>query len=57
MLECMVCGYNKPRWVVISAVLDLETASMYYEYQCPDCDSMDIIINLSSEGDEPTTTR
>lgn len=57
MLECMLCGYNKGRWIVCSAILDLETSSVYYEYQCPECDSMDIMINLSSEGDEPTTTR
>jgi|MDSW01.1.fsa_nt_gb hypothetical protein len=56
MLMCMICSYKGTKWVVLNAVFELETSSVYYEFQCPECDSLDIMINLSAEDDEPTTT-
>ena len=56
MLQCGICSYSGFKWVVIGAVFELETQSLYYEFQCPECDSDDIIVNLSPEDNEPTTT-
>lgn len=57
MLSCVICLYSGYEWGVVGAVFELATSSVYYEFQCPECDSLDIMVNLSSEGDEPTTTR
>jgi len=57
MLTCGICGYRGVIWGVKNAVFELETSSLYYEFECPECDSLDIIINLSSENDEPSSAR
>jgi len=56
MLQCSVCGYKGERWGVHNALFELETLALYYEFQCPECDSLDIEI-LISKNDEPSAPR
>ena len=56
MLRCSICNYNGEKWGVAGAVFELESASLYYEFQCPECDSLDIEV-LIPKNDEPSRPR
>lgn len=47
MLRCSICFYDGERWLVDGAVFEMETSSIYYEFQCPECDSLDIEILIT----------
>ena len=52
MLYCAICGHSGDEWGVKGATWEAETLSLYYEFQCLECDSLEINIRLSSESDE-----
>jgi len=52
MLYCAICGHSGEEWGVKGATWEPETLSLYYEFQCLECDSLEINIRLSSESDE-----
>lgn len=52
MLVCAICAYRGDTWGVKGAVWEADTMSLYYEFQCLECDSLEINIVLPSESDE-----
>lgn len=52
MLICAICAYRGDTWGVKGAVWEADTMSLYYEFQCLECDSLEINIVLPSESDE-----